>query len=857
MSSTQSAQGDQTGVGVTGVRVIARVKAPFFTSLALFLLLLFSCKSVIAQSSVCSANSYKYDGSCASCPTGTTAVVGNVGGCVPSTGPTDTAFYLSGSLAEGVAAFSKTIATPIYTSGPFGGTSSVLTLTEAAGSYLSAAGTSSPTDLPSGVNAPWSASAWVKCEAPTTWAGLISWGTAGDNQGSASSQTAAIAVSGTGFSAISGSVSTIAGGGTGTNCGSECNNDVGTAARFSNSLEGLAVDLSGNFFVTDSGTYRIRKITPSGLVSTFAGGGSGTNCGRGCNNGQGAAARFYYPTGITCDSSGNIYVADIYNRQVRKITSSGMVSTYAGGGNIDSPCEYADGQGGSARFCYLTGIAIDSTGNIFVVDQGNQRIRKIVPSDPPMVSTFAGGGSGTNCGTYCNNGQGAAARFNNPYGIAINAMGTMYVADTGSPMIRKITPQGLVSTFAGGGSGTNCGTYCNNGQGTAARFNSIAFGITCDPSGNIYVADDGNNLIRKITPSGLVSTFAGSWLVSGDSDGIGAIESFRSPQSIYYYSGKLLVAESYRIRSITLLVTLPSCDATWHHVALSYTQSTLSAYVDGSLVGSHSMSFSLPSRSSSTLRIGYGDSSIGASSFVGSLADLRIYKRSLSLPEIISLSQPSAATFLGSNLAPMSPPFVGASSYLFSCAAGSAGPQSTLFKSTVDNSWYWYSPPSCISCTAGSWAPQGTTSCSLCPPGTYSLAGASSCLKCQAGYFGNVAGLTSPTCSGTCSSVAACPAGTAFPPPQSSSSSSLVCASGGARALPTNLGLRLWPAAHPQNVRRVDLIVAPDATVCRELNLACSDQPSVSFGDGINRYIVGTASELNMEAAEDLSCAVQ
>ena len=193
-------------------------------------------------------------------------------------------------------------------------------------------------------------------------------------------------------------------------------------------------------------------------------------------------------------------------------------------------------------------------------------------------------------------------------------------------------------------------------------------------------------------------------------------------------------------------------------------------------------------------------------------------------------------------------------SYLFSCKAGTAGPQASLFKSAFDNSWSWYTTPSCTPCVEGSWAPQGATFCSLCPPGTYSLAGASSCLPCQAGYYGNRAGLTSPTCVGACSSIAMCPAGTAFPP--QSSPSSLVCSSDGSRALPTNLGMRLWPAAHPQNPQHVDLIVAPEA-VCRAYrNLeSCNTIPSIVMGDNVIRYLIGTASDLHMEPAEDLSCS--
>ncbi len=161
----------------------------------------------------------------------------------------------------------------------------------------------------------------------------------------------------------------------------------------------------------------------------------------------------------------------------------------------------------------------------------------------------------------------------------------------------------------------------------------------------------------------------------------------------------------------------------------------------------------------------------------------------------------------------------------------------------------------CTICLAGTWGQFGMNYCLLCPPGTYSLAGASTCTPCPAGTYGSSAGLTSSACTGPCASLAACPLGTAYPPP-AAPITGLSCASSGVRAVPSSLGLLLWPAAHPSNPQRVDLVIAPLA-MCQQLGGTCSTLASntVVGADGIMRYIVGTAAALNIEAAEALACS--
>jgi len=261
-------------------------------------------------------------------------------------------------------------------------------------------------------------------------------------------------------------------------------NGTGTEAQFNHPF-GVAVDSSGNVYVADTENSRIRKITPEGLVSTFAGSDA-----RGFANGAGTEAQFNYPHGVTVDSSGNVYVADTGNSRIRKITPGDriedrMVSTIAG----SDARGFENGIGTEAQFNYLTGVAVDSSGNVYVADLFNFRIRKVTPADrieDRMVSTIAG----TDTAGFAN-GTGTEAQFNDPTGVAADSSGNIYVADYVNHRIRKITPGEVVSTIAGRRSGYK------DAAGTTAQFKNPT-GVAVDSSGNVYVADTGNQRIRKI-----------------------------------------------------------------------------------------------------------------------------------------------------------------------------------------------------------------------------------------------------------------------------------------------------------------------------------------------------------------------
>ena len=256
---------------------------------------------------------------------------------------------------------------------------------------------------------------------------------------------------------------------------------------------GVAIDAAGNVYVGDRGNHSIRKIDPSGLVSTLAG-----SAGKyGDGDGAGSEARFWYPMGVAVDRAGNVYVADSSSDTIRKVTPDGTATTLAGSHNTD-PAKigvgrFADGNGRAAYFHYPTGVAVDRAGNVYVADSNNKLIRKITKSGD--VTTLAGA-KGISESV---DGDARSARFNSPFGVAMDDEGNLYVTDNAT--VRKIDPRGTVSTLAG--SAGEIGT--TDGVGSTARFQNPK-GIAVDSKGNVYVTDDGNKNIRKITPTGVVKT---------------------------------------------------------------------------------------------------------------------------------------------------------------------------------------------------------------------------------------------------------------------------------------------------------------------------------------------------------------
>jgi sugar lactone lactonase YvrE len=271
---------------------------------------------------------------------------------------------------------------------------------------------------------------------------------------------------------------------------------------------------------------------PSYYFSTLAGSAPGSV------DGTGAGARFNSPTGLATDSSGNIYVADPPNQTIRKITPDGVVTTLAGAAGVTGT---SDGVGAAARFDYPSGIAVDSFSNVFVADRFNNEIREITPDG--KVSTFAGKAKfdivGNPVGGQAN-GTGAAASFNSPFGLAIDSSNNLYVTDYGSDLIRKITPAAQVTTLAGKANQSGS----TDGAATNAEFYQPE-GLTIDGAGNLFVADTGNNIVRKIDSHGVVSTIAGLASQPGTSNGMGSAARFFAPTGVALAGdGDLYVSDS-------------------------------------------------------------------------------------------------------------------------------------------------------------------------------------------------------------------------------------------------------------------------------------------------------------------------
>jgi N-acetylneuraminic acid mutarotase len=281
------------------------------------------------------------------------------------------------------------------------------------------------------------------------------------------------------------------------------------SAEFS-SPTGVAVDSSGNLYIVDADNNRIRKVTAStGIITTVAGNGTAGYSGDG---GAATSAELDTPFGVAVDASGNLYIVDVNNDRIRKVTAStGIITTVAGNGTWGY-----SGDGGTATSAELFspfGVAVDASGNLYIADSGNNRIRKVTASTG-IITTVAGNGTGGYTG---DSGVATGAELNSPYGVAVDASGNIYIVDSGNNRIRKVTAStGVITTMAGNGTAGYSG---DSGAGTSAELNS-PFGVAVDASGNLYIADTYNLVIRKVTAStGIITTVAGNGTAGSSGDG--------------------------------------------------------------------------------------------------------------------------------------------------------------------------------------------------------------------------------------------------------------------------------------------------------------------------------------------------
>jgi uncharacterized protein (TIGR03437 family) len=291
-------------------------------------------------------------------------------------------------------------------------------------------------------------------------------------------------------------ITTVAGGG-GNGLG---DNGPATSADFTQP-SGVAVDQAGNLYIADHQAHRVRKVNTSGIITTLAGTGTGGFSGDG---GPANAAMLRDPYGVAVDSSGNVYISDRANLRIRKVTPAGIISTFAGTGATGF-----NGDGGPATSATLfnpAGIAVDNVGNLFIADAANYRVRKI--NSAGIISTVAGNGT-PNFGGDGGPATGAGVPF--PNGVALDGAGNLYISD-GSNRARKVSTNGTITTIAGTGTPAFSG---DGGPATSAQLSQPA-GIAVDAAGNVYISDSSNDRVRKVNTAGIISTYAGGGNAQGD-----------------------------------------------------------------------------------------------------------------------------------------------------------------------------------------------------------------------------------------------------------------------------------------------------------------------------------------------------
>jgi len=296
-------------------------------------------------------------------------------------------------------------------------------------------------------------------------------------------------------------INTFAGNGAATSTG---DGGIATAASL-NYLFAGCVDDSGNVYITDVFSNRIRKVNAyTGIISTVAGNGTSGYTGDGL---LATNAELNEPEGIAVDTAGNLYIGDSYNHVVRKVTkSTGIITTIAGNGSSGSSGD--GGQATSATFDIIIGVAVDDSGNVYIANHYNAHIRKVTAATG-IITTIAGGGANAGTDGVGDGGPATGASLNQPDGVAVDGSGNVYIADQWHHIVRKVTKTtGIITCIAG--TANVSGYTGDNGQGTAAELD-VCSGVAVDAAGNVFIADTYNNVIREVTKStGIITTIAGN-----------------------------------------------------------------------------------------------------------------------------------------------------------------------------------------------------------------------------------------------------------------------------------------------------------------------------------------------------------
>ena len=305
---------------------------------------------------------------------------------------------------------------------------------------------------------------------------------------------------------------------------------------------GLAMGKNGALYFADYSNRRIRKIDASGIISTIAGSGI---TGFGGDGGPATAASLHDPTGVAVDTAGNVYFVDCFNERVRKISTSGTISTIAGigvGGYNGDGIPATD-----AKISHPNGLAVDRAGNVYIPEQYSNRVRKIDLTG--MISTIAGTGV---AGYGGDGGPATSAMLSSPNDVALDTAGNVYVTEFNNQRVRKITPAGIITTVAGSGT---MGFAGDGGPATAAELNQIA-GLTIDTTGSLYICDMYNYTVRKVSRTGTITTLAGSGTAGylGDGGAATAAQLGRPEKCVSDGKGHIYITEldNHVIRKVTL-----------------------------------------------------------------------------------------------------------------------------------------------------------------------------------------------------------------------------------------------------------------------------------------------------------------